>query len=61
MTLDVEMPHPEREGMKQKGRVYVCDLAGTEPAADIVYAQYKKKVHDDGSIEHFYKGIITRQ
>jgi hypothetical protein len=28
MTLEVEMPHPETEGMKQRGRVYVCDLAG---------------------------------
>lgn len=44
MTLDVEMPHPDMPGMKQKGRVYVCDLAGTEPAGDIVYALYEKKV-----------------
>ena len=32
MTLELEKPHPTMEGMKQKGRVYVCDLAGTEPA-----------------------------
>lgn len=38
------MPHPDMPGMKQKGRVYVCDLAGTEPAGDIVYALYEKKV-----------------
>lgn len=44
MTLEVEMPHPDMPGMKQKGRVYVCDLAGTEPAGDIVYALYDKKV-----------------
>lgn len=44
MTLEVEMPHPHMPGMKQKGRVYVCDLAGTEPAGDIVYALYDKKV-----------------
>lgn len=44
MTLEVEMPHPEMPGMKRKGRVYVCDLAGTEPAGDIVYALYEKKV-----------------
>ena len=56
MTLEVEMPHPEREGMKQRGRVYVCDLAGTEPAGDIVYAQYKKQVFEDGTIEHKYLG-----
>ena len=32
MILEVETPHPKMEGMKQKGRLYVCDLAGTEPA-----------------------------
>lgn len=46
MTLEVEMPHPDMPGMKQRGRVYVCDLAGTEPAGDIVYARYEKKVYD---------------
>ena len=35
-------------GMKQRGRVYVCDLAGTEPAGDIVYALYEKKTFPDG-------------
>ncbi|KAF1314958.1 Kinesin-like protein, partial [Globisporangium splendens] len=56
MTLEVEKPDPEREGMKQRGRVYVCDLAGTEPAGDIVYAEYKKIVFDNGEIEHKYIG-----
>lgn len=52
MTLEVEMPHPDMPGMKQKGRVYVCDLAGTEPAGDIVYALYEKKVifHSCGTL-----------
>lgn len=56
MTLEVEKPDPEREGMKQKGRVYVCDLAGTEPAGDIVYAEYKKVVFENGEIEHKFIG-----
>lgn len=56
MTLEVEMPHPETEGMKQRGRVYVCDLAGTEPAGDIVYANYDKVTFDDGSFEYKYIG-----
>ncbi|KUF97306.1 Transcription initiation factor TFIID subunit 13 [Phytophthora nicotianae] len=56
MTLEVEKPDPEREGMKQRGRVYVCDLAGTEPAGDIVYADYKKVVFENGEIEHKYLG-----
>jgi hypothetical protein len=42
MVMEVEMPDPENEGMKKRGRVYVCDLAGTEPAGDIVYALYDK-------------------
>ncbi|CAM9194143.1 unnamed protein product, partial [Phaeothamnion confervicola] len=56
MTLEVEMPHPEQEGMKQRGRVYVCDLAGTEPAGDIVFAKYEKHVYENGEIEHKYLG-----
>lgn len=56
MTLEVEKPDPERVGMKQRGRVYVCDLAGTEPAGDIVYADYKKIVFENGEIEHKYVG-----
>lgn len=56
MTLEVEMPHPDMPGMKQKGRVYVCDLAGTEPAGDIVFAKYEKKVFSNGDIEHKYIG-----
>ena len=56
MVLEVEMPDPENEGMKKRGRVYVCDLAGTEPAVDIVYAQYNKVTFDDGTIEYKFSG-----
>ncbi len=56
MTLEVEKPDPDHDGMKQRGRVYVCDLAGTEPAGDIVYANYQKIQFDDGTIEHKYLG-----
>ncbi|CAN0448718.1 unnamed protein product, partial [Ectocarpus sp. 12 AP-2014] len=56
MTLEVERPHPDMAGMKQKGRVYVCDLAGTEPAGDIVFAKYDKKVFPNGDIEHKFIG-----
>jgi len=56
MVLEVEMPHPETAGMKLRGRVYVCDLAGTEPAGDIFYAQYNKKNFDDGSFEYQLTG-----
>eukprot|EP00656_Telonema_subtile_P030097 TRINITY_DN3311_c0_g1_i5.p1 TRINITY_DN3311_c0_g1~~TRINITY_DN3311_c0_g1_i5.p1 ORF type:complete len:793 (-),score=223.48 TRINITY_DN3311_c0_g1_i5:1297-3675(-) len=59
MTLELEMPHPDVAGMKQRGRLYVCDLAGTEPAGDIVYAQYKKVEYkqDDGTVEVEHKYI----
>ena len=56
MVLEVEMPHPEAEGMKQRGRVYVCDLAGTEPAGDIVYAMYNKITFDDDTFEYEFQG-----
>ena len=60
MTLELERPHPEREGLKQTGRLYVCDLAGTEPAGDIVCATYKKSECDDGrggvNYEYEYTG-----
>ena len=46
------MPHPTMEGMKQKGRIYVCDLAGTEPAGDIFYAKYTHTKEEDGTIFH---------
>jgi hypothetical protein len=52
MVLEIEMPHPDMEGMKQRPRVYVCDLAGTEPAGDIYYAKYEKKTYDNGDIEY---------
>eukprot|EP01041_Mallomonas_annulata_P006324 gene6324-12798_t len=55
MVLECEMPS-EVEGMKQRGRVYVCDLAGTEPAGDIVCAVYSKVTFDDGSFEYKFKG-----
>jgi hypothetical protein len=56
MVLEVEMPHPETEGLKQRGRVYVCDLAGTEPAGDIYFAQYQRINFDDGSFEYKLTG-----
>lgn len=56
MVLELEMPTPDNVEVKQRGRLYVCDLAGTEPAGDIVYAQYEKQFFDDGTFEYKYKG-----
>ena len=53
MVLEVEMP---KDTGKLRGRLYVCDLAGTEPAGDIVYAKYDKKTFDDGTFEYKYIG-----
>ena len=39
-----------------RGRVYICDLAGTEPAGDIVFAQYQKETFEDGSFEYKFMG-----
>lgn len=55
MVLEIEMPNPEDANLKQRGRVYVCDLAGTEPAGDIVYATYEK-INVDGTFEYKYLG-----
>merc|ERR1719331_852797 len=52
MTLEVNKPKDDDPEMRQKGRIYVCDLAGTEPAGDIFYASYKKIKYPDGTIEH---------
>lgn len=56
LVLDVVMPDKDDPNMKKRGRVYVCDLAGTEPAGDIVYAQYEKVTMPDNSIEHKFIG-----
>ena len=44
MTFEVQKPNEFINGMKDCGRIYICDLAGTEPAGDIVYGKYEKKV-----------------
>ena len=36
--------------------MYLPCAAGTEPAGDIVFAQYEKKVFENGEIEHKYTG-----
>jgi len=51
MVLEIEMPNPDDAQVKQRGRVYVCDLAGTEPAGDIFYASYEK-INVDGTFEY---------
>lgn len=61
MTLEVEKPKEDDPSTKQRGRVYVCDLAGTEPAGDIYAAQYEKKKFPDGTFEMILKGKHPNQ
>ena len=56
MVLEVEIPDEAEPSIKKRGRIYICDLAGTEPAGDIVYATYEKEVFEDGSFEYKFKG-----
>ena len=35
LVLNVDMPHPELADTRQRGRIYVCDLAGTEKATEV--------------------------
>jgi hypothetical protein len=61
MTLEVEKPNDEDASRKDRGRLYVCDLAGTEPAGDIYSAIYKKITQPDGSIEMQLQGPNSNQ
>merc|ERR1719181_2422621 len=50
--LEVEKPKKDDPSSKDRGRLYVCDLAGTEPAGDIFYAEYETKKMPDGTVDH---------
>merc|ERR1719380_268595 len=51
MTIEVLMPDEQDPSIKKRGRVYVCDLAGTEPAGDIYFANYETVPMGDGTTE----------
>jgi hypothetical protein len=52
MTLELEKPVDGDPSRKQRGRLYICDLAGTEPAGDIYYAQYRTDNDAAGNKEY---------
>ena len=52
MVLEVEKPKDDDPSSKDRGRLYVCDLAGTEPAGDIFYAEYETVQNSDGTTDH---------
>ena len=51
MVIDVTFPDENNPGMKKRGRIYVGDLSGTEPAGDLYYAKYEKVTEENGSTE----------
>ena len=61
MTIEVVMPDEKDPTMKKRGRVYVCDLAGTEPAGDIYYAVYEPRTMPDGTVEQRLVGPHQNQ
>ena len=55
--LQLELNKPESSGSGQVHcRLYVCDLAGTEPAADIFAAYYERVSLPDGTFEYKFSG-----
>jgi chromosome segregation ATPase len=57
LVFEAKMPHPQQEGVSRTGRLYVCDLAGAEPAAEVHCAQYERVVDpNSGAVEYNYKG-----
>ena len=66
MTFEVQKPNEFINGMKDCGRIYICDLAGTEPAGDIVYGKYEKKVLPNGILDYLNdltknKSVLTSE
>ena len=58
MTLEVQKPKKDNPDQKDKGRVYVCDLAGTEPAGDVFYAKYKKVKAKDAKGNEAFEYVL---
>ena len=50
------MPGIHHDGVTTTARMYVCDLAGAEPAADVHWARYKRLQVGDGKLEYVYQG-----
>ena len=62
LVFEAEMPHPTKRGVRRAGRLYVCDLAGAEPAASVHCAQYDRVVSKDGkNVDYVYKGKHPNQ
>ena len=60
LVFEANMPHPHERGVRRSGRLYVCDLAGAEPAAEVHCAQYRRIVdegeHGEQQVRYEYVG-----
>ena len=56
LFYEVDMPGIHHDGVTTTARMYVCDLAGAEPAADVHWARYKRLQVGDGKLEYVYQG-----
>ena len=58
LFYEVDMPKKMRNGstLIKTARMYVCDLAGAEPAAAVHYARYTTETGADGNIYYRYQG-----
>jgi chromosome segregation ATPase len=56
LVFEAKMPHPTLNGVSRCGRLYVCDLAGAEPAAEVHCAQYSRSQDDQGRVQYEYRG-----
>lgn len=62
LVFEADMPHPTKQGIRRTGRLYVCDLAGAEPAASVHSAQYERVVDpNNNNVEYVYKGRHPKQ
>ena len=55
LFFELDMPDAKTKGVTTTARMYVCDLAGSEPSADIFYAQYSRKM-TGGKIQYRCQG-----
>ena len=55
LFFEVDMPDPNNHNKVTVARMYVCDLAGAEPASDVYWANYGTKTVN-GHVEYISKG-----
>ena len=55
LFFEVDMPDLENPNKVKVARMYVCDLAGAEPASDVYWANYGSKTVN-GQVEYICKG-----